>query len=280
MNRSCAARLIGRCTLALVVSLAIARASAAQSLGLTPAEVRATFAPQQVLQFDLSVSNDSDTAAPMRASLADLWFDEKTNEKIFGVPGTLPRSAANWLTVVPATFVVPPHGTTKVKVMVTPPPDASGGAYAVVWVESKPQVSHDAAGGRPIYANMRLGALVLLDAAGTEDPRIETADTALTPPDDRRNLELTFRLRNAGNTHVFPDAHLAVIDGARRVVARTEAETRRFFPGQAGSMTMTWAGSLPPGDYTAILTIGYGKDKVQTQALPLHVPAGRAAPVQ
>src|SRR5207253_2092365 len=84
----------------LMVCLAIGRTGAAQTLGLTPAEIRTSFKPQQIIQFDLNVSNDGDQAVPMRGSVTDLWFDPKTNEKTFGAPGTSPHSAANWITFV------------------------------------------------------------------------------------------------------------------------------------------------------------------------------------
>jgi hypothetical protein len=244
----------------------------AQSLGLTPAEVRATFKPRQVLQFDLSVSNDGDVPIPMRASVMDLWFDERTNEKIFGAPGSLPHSASNWITFVPPTFTLPPHGTGKVKVIITPPPDAQGGSYAVLFVESKPELTRgETPQGKPIYANVRLGSLILLSAEGTEDNRIAIEHVALTPPSAHRTLELTFDLTNMGNTHVFPDAKLSIMDASHKVVARADAEPRRFFPGQGGAVTMTWSGTLPPGDYTGVLTIAYGRDKVYTDTLPLHI---------
>jgi hypothetical protein len=244
----------------------------AQSMGLSPAEIRASFTPQQVLQFDLSVSNEGDMPVPMRGSVNDLWFDPSTNEKIFGAPGTLPRSASNWVTFVPATFTVPPHGTATVKVMVTPPPGASGGSYAVLFVESKPELSRDPSGsGRAVYANLRLGALLLLTAKGTADYRVDVRDASLTRPGANQNLAVTFRLRNAGNAHIFPNARVTVTNAEKRVVARAAAEIRRLFPGQEDSVSVTWAGSLPPGAYTAVLTIGYGDDKVYTQALPFLI---------
>ena len=258
----------------------VASPLAAQSLGLAPAEVRTTFKPQQVLQFDLNVSNDGDTPIPMRASVMDLWYDQKTNEKVFGVPGTLPHSASNWIAFVPPTFTVPAHGTGKVKVVITPPAEAAGGSYAVLFVESKPEL---AAGGaadeKPIYANMRLGALILLAAEGTEDYRIEISEPRLTPPAGNQNLELTFTLANNGNAHIFPEARLAIMSASKQVVARTEVEGRRFFPGQKDSLKLTWAGTLPPGDYTVLLTISYGKNKVYTQEFPLHVADGADPPV-
>src|SRR5262249_54919696 len=157
-------------------------------------------------------SNDGDTPVPMRASVMDLWYDKTTNEKVFGTPGSLPHSASNWVTFVPPTFTLPAHGTGRMRVVVTPPADAVGGSYAVLFVESKPELAPDAtAGGRPIYANVRLGALILLAGEGTEVFQIDVADATLTPPTAQHGLELTFQLENTGNTHIFPEARLVVL---------------------------------------------------------------------
>jgi hypothetical protein len=269
------------CVLTMLVAMGGADAARAQTLGLTPAEMRATFKPQQVVQFDLNVSNDGDTPIPMRASVMDLWYDPATNEKIFGAAGTLPRSAANWVAFVPPTFTLPPHGTGKVKVVITPPADAAGGSYAVLFVESKPELARAATPeAKPIFANVRLGALILLTAQGTEEFHIEVREAALTPPSPTRNLELVFQLENGSNSHVFPEARLAILNASQQVVARTEVETRRFFPGQKDAMKLTWAGTLPAGEYTGVLTIAYGKDKVYTQLLPLHVGSTDPTPPQ
>jgi hypothetical protein len=258
-------------TAVLLWGLALARPCAAQSLGLTPAEIRATFKPQQVLQFDLNLSNDSDTPVAMRGSVMDLWYDPTTNLKTFGTPGTLPHSAANWVTFVPPTFSVPAHGSGKVKVMVTPPAGATGGSYAVLFVESKPALVEATAEGKPIYTNLRLGALMLLSAAGSEDYRVAITDTRLTPPTASRNLELAFDLANLSNVHVFPESHLTIVNARKQVVARADGEIRRFFPGQKDSLKLTWAGELPAGDYAAVLTVSYGDNKVYTQTLPLQI---------
>ncbi len=257
----------------LLIALSIARSASAQTLGLTPAEIQASFKPQQIVQFELNVSNDGDLPVPMRGNVTDLWFEPKTNEKTFGTPGTSPRSAANWITFVPSTFTVPPHGTGKVKVVITPPPGVAGGSYAVLFLESKPELTSDTTGGRPLYANMRLGALVLLSAEGTETFAMDVGDLTLTPPFGNRSLELAVELTNTSNTHIFPATRLTVMNAANQVVARAEGDTKRFFPGQKDSLKLTWAGSLPAGDYKALVTIAYGKDKVFTKELPLHVEA-------
>jgi hypothetical protein len=183
----------------------------------------------------------------------------------------LPRSAANWVTFVPPTFSVPAHGTGKIKVMVTPPGEATGGAYAVLFVESKPELVQASADSKPIYTNLRLGALMLLSAAGSEDYRAAITDTRVTPPTGSRNLELTFHLANLSNVHIFPESHLTIMNERKQVVARADGEIRRFFPGQKDSLKLTWAGDLPAGEYAAILTVSYGDNKVYTETLPLHI---------
>src|SRR6476660_8922366 len=90
----------------------------AQSLGLTPAEVQYAFKPGQPFQFEIAISNSGSNAQAMRASITDLWYNEK-NEKLFNPAGSSPRSAANWMEVVPPQITVPAGGTGKVKVVVT-----------------------------------------------------------------------------------------------------------------------------------------------------------------
>jgi hypothetical protein len=267
--------------IAAIGALVVAHAASvrAQSLGLAPADIRAAFKPGQIIQFDLSVSNDGDTPVSMRTSVMDLWYDELTNEKIFGVPGTLPRSAANWVTFVPPTFTAPAHGTGKVHVTITPPPDATGGAYAVLFVESKPEpAATRAPDGRAMFANVRLGALALLTAEGTDEYQLDVTDTKLTPPGPSENLSLDLQLANKGNVHVFPQPRLTILNASKQVMGRAEGEPKRLLPGQRGSVGVSWAGSLPSGDYTAVVTLTYGKDKIYTRELPLHVAESQHQP--
>ena len=246
-----------------------ATVAGAQSLALAPAEVRATFEGGQPLRFDVTVSNEGNTPAVMRSSVMDLWYNEK-GEKVFGVPGSQPRSAADWIEFVPRDFTVPPQSSGKVSVVVTPPVEASGGYYAVLFVESKPELAQAATPeSRAVYASMRLGVLVLLSAAGSETYGIEVGEPQFTPPTASQDLTLQLPLVNKSNTHIFPQPKLAILSTrARRLVARTEGEAKRFFPDQKDTLGLKWNGSLPPGDYLAIVTVVYGRDQVYTRELP------------
>jgi hypothetical protein len=244
--------------------------AAAQSLGLAPGEVREKFKPGVPFEIELATSNDGASPVEMSVEIADFWYNEK-NEKVFPAPGTAPRSAANWIQFAPEHFEVPAHGAQKMKAIVTPPSDAKGGYYAVLFVQSKPQLSFTKSNGQGVFTNMRLGCLVLLDAEKTEDFRIELSNVKIVPPSSTQRLELNFDLLNSGNTHVFPVARLAVLDPEKKLVAKAQTEEKRFLPGQKDSMHVAWAGSLPVGNYTGLLTVTYGEDRIETQQIPFSV---------
>src|SRR5215472_498197 len=244
--------------------------AAAQALGLAPGEVRQAFKPGVPFEFDLSTSNDGSSPVEMSVEIADFWYNEK-NEKVFPAPGTAPRSAANWIQFVPERFEVPAHGSQKMKAIITPPSDAKGGYYAVLFVQSKPQLSFTKENGQGVFTNMRLGCLVLLDADKTEDFKVELSNLKLVPPSATQRLEMSFDLLNSGNTHVFPVARLAILDGEKKLVAKAQTEEKRFLPGQKDSIHVAWAGNLAAGNYTAVLTVAYGEDGIETRQTSFSV---------
>ena len=255
---------------ALLVA-AISPSAYAQSLGLTPAEIQYKFKPGQPFQFEIAVSNGGSKTQVMRASMTDLWYNQK-NEKVFSPAGSSPRSAANWMEVVPPQVSVPAGGTGKIKVIVTPPLQASGGYYAVVFLESRPELAQAAtAESKAVFANIRLGSLVLLSAENTEEFGIHLSDTYLTPPNANRALKLDFQLSNNSNTHIFPETKLAIFNSRHELSGKAEGAIQRFLPEQKDHLSVSWSGSLAPGSYTAILSVLYGSDKVDTKEIPFTV---------
>ena len=249
----------------------IARPVRAQSLALAPAEVIQTFTPGQPFKVEFSVSNASSQSAAVRTTVTDLWYNEK-NEKTFDPAGSSPHSAANWIQFVPRVTTLEPRSSTKLTAFITPPTGVRGGYYAVVFVESKPElVQPTTTQAQPVYANIRLGALILLNAEGTEAYDVRLTDVVLAPPTAADDLSVRVTVANQGNTHVFPKASLAVFSSDKRLVAKADAPEKRFLPGQTDSMTLTWSGKLPPGDYEGVLTVVYGGKQLETRSLPFTV---------
>lgn len=257
----------------LIAIAALPASAVAQSLGLAPAQVVEKFKPGVPFQFELSTANDGDNTVEMHVQITDFWYNDK-NDKLFSDPGSTPRSAANWIQFVPEKFAVPAHGTQKMKAIVTPPADAKGGYYAVLFVESKPQPSFNKSGdGKTVFTNMRIGCLVLLSAENTEEYKIELSGVKLTAPTASQPLDVNFDLSNTGNTHVFVLARLAILGPDRKLVAKAESEMKRFLPGQKDSMHVSWPGNLPAGHYNAVLSVAYGEDRIETQELSFDMAA-------
>ena len=172
---------------------------------------------------------------------------------------------------MPDHFEVAAHGSQKMKAIITPPADARGGYYAVLFVQSKPQLSFPKGDGKGVSTSMRIGCLVLLRAESTEEYKIELSNVKVTPPAETHGLSVDFDLLNASNTHVFPVARVAVLDSNRKLAAKAESAEKRFLPGQKNSMHVEWAGKLPAGSYTALLTVAYGEDRIETQQIAFSV---------
>jgi hypothetical protein len=260
---------IKRLSKALLLNFALvvlygAGATAQVSVALVPAQIDKQFKPGQPFNMELQVMNDGNSSVSLKVYITDFWYNEK-NEKTFTAAGQSPRSAANWIQFVPEQFVAAPHSTQRMKAIVTPPSDAKGGYYAVLFVESKPELSRAATkDAEAVYTNMRLGSLVMLNAEKTEEYKIEVSDAKLTPPSKNQQLNLAFRINNQSNSHIFPLPRLAILDSKQKLVGKAEGQMKRFLPGQKDSMQVDWAGSLPAGEYTAVLTLVYGGNKVFT----------------
>lgn len=242
-----------------------------QSIALAPAQIVEEFKPGVPFEYSLAVQNKGNEAAELHVQITDLWYNDK-NEKIFNAPGTSPRSAANWIQFVPERFQVGPGQSQRMKAIITPPVDARGGYYAVLFVESKPLATNNQTeDGKRIFTNMRLGCLVLLTAKNSEEYNVNLDDIHLTPPSDSQGLNLAFVLDNKSNTHVFPVAKLAILNPEHKLVGKAESPMKRFLPGQKDTMQVDWNGDLTPGNYSAVLSLIYGRTHVETRQIGFTV---------
>lgn len=248
-----------------------------QSIALAPAQIVQDFKPGVPFEYSLAVQNKGAAPVELHVQVTDLWYNDK-NEKIFSAPGTSPRSAANWIQFVPERFEIAAGESKMMKAIITPPVDARGGYYAVLFVESKPIASNNHTDdGKRIFTNMRIGSLVLLTAKGTEQYDVKLEGLNLAPPSDNQGLKLSFSVDNQSNTHVFPQAHLAILSPDRKLMGKAESEMKRFLPGQKDKMQVEWNGDLNPGDYTAVLSLVYANTRVETRQITFTVPAKAAS---
>lgn len=248
-----------------------------QSIALAPAQIVQDFKPGVPFEYSLAVENKGSDNAELHVQITDFWYNDK-NEKTFNAPGTSPRSAANWIQFVPEKFEVAAGKTQKMKAVITPPADARGGYYAVLFIESKPvPTDRETEDGKRIFTNMRLGCLVMLNAKDSQEFNVNLDDLRLSPPTDNQGLKLSFSIDNKSNTHIFPQARLAILTPEHKLLGKAESDTKRFLPGQKDTMQVGWNGDLSAGDYTAVLSLVYGGNHVETRQMAFTVPTKTAS---
>ncbi|HJT18760.1 MAG TPA: hypothetical protein VJ853_15290 [Thermoanaerobaculia bacterium] len=259
--------------LAFIVLLATAPVARGQSLGIAPGQIDAAFKPGVAFELELNIANYGSSDVELHTEVRDFWYNATTNEKTFAVAGSSPRSAANWIQFVPRTFHVAPNAVQKIKAIVTPPGDAKGGYYAALFVESTPLATNKRSkDGRAVFTNLRLGCLVLLRTQDDDAYDVAISNLQISPPTATHELTATFDVDNRSNTHIFALPRLAILDSKRNLVAKARAEEKRYLPAQKATMTVNWSGSLPSGDYIAVVTLIYAGDHVETKEVSFRVP--------
>src|SRR5687767_7003265 len=121
---------------ALLFGGSVARAEV--SIGASPAFLDVELEPGKTSAQTVLLFNSGKDPVTVKGYAWDWWHDP-TNNKKFAPPGSLPHSAAKWISFVPATVTVQPGKAVNVTVTVATPKDAKGGAYAVAWFEAIPK---------------------------------------------------------------------------------------------------------------------------------------------
>jgi hypothetical protein len=141
-------------------------------------------------------------------------------------------------------------------------------------VSSAPKLSDDKTeAGGAVFTRMRLGCLVMLEAEKTQDYKVEFGEMKIDAPTATEPLTVHIPIANGSNTHIFPQPRITVLNAEKKMVGKAEGDSKRFLPGQKFTMDLKWSGDLKPGDYSSVVTVTYGRDKVETRVLPFTVAA-------
>ena len=161
------------------------------------------------------------------AALAGFALDLRGRPHIAGLRGA--RSAARWLTLRPAHFMLAPHGTARLRVSAKVPRRAEPGDHdALVLLNARPRA------GSLVSVRLRLGVVVVVRAPGPVVRRLKLGRLQVARRAGRRALELL--VVNAGNvTEELRRVRTVVsrLPGSRRIAA-AGAHTRELRPHTRG----------------------------------------------
>ena len=227
-----------------------------------PARVEITIPAGKRRGKTLTVKNGRSEPIHLRIYATDvLYLPDGTHE--FPPPGSTEWSCASWVQVTPMELDVPPNGSQEVRVSVIAPEQVSGGHYAMLFFETGPSYQEQGIG-----VNFRIGALVDVVVAGTEERRIKFTEIAFSPPADVR-----FGLFNEGNVYVRPKGKLKILDARKKVISAINLNPNGLgvFPKTLRNFTIHLERPLAPGVYRLRAEVDYGLRTLLIGELPVEV---------
>ncbi|MCS7273899.1 MAG: hypothetical protein NZ610_00610 [Candidatus Bipolaricaulota bacterium] len=276
------ARLVGIGTLALALCFVETRALLISNIEFDLALPRGA---TETFAFQL-INNETDPLE-IQISLAD-WDRDLYGENRFYPPGTLPRSAASWLSVSPLRFELARNEQREVKFSLRVPRDIEGTYWAAILVEASPKQAQPHP-GTTVVVRRRFAVKIFETPPGTgrRDGRITLLDVrGLNPP----NVWLEFE--NRGTIHTpRVTGRVEIRDEKGALVEKIEVDSFPTLPGAKRQLKATSSRKkgdlLPPGRYAVLAILDYGGESLAggqyiLRILPLRlVPLGEAkAPPQ
>jgi hypothetical protein len=253
--------------LALIAAPGGARA---QSLGISPAFVDAKVKGGATYSKDYTITNNTGVRLRVRCSVGDYWYDERTNARIDGRPGTLPRSASSWVQFSPAEVIIEPHGAGLVRAVISVPQAAAGGFYTspvfdIEAADGPAGAGREGTASAAVLVNFR--SLLMLSTIAGSEYNVEIMGGHVAPPTPASPLRVALDVRNRSTTHVNLRGQFAVLNAAGGFAGRGKIDERRFMPGQRDELGAAWANELMPGRYTAVVTLTYERAGLEPASL-------------
>ena len=251
--------LILLCAINYFLSATPIRAQEAVSLVVSPPNTQVEGKPGDVIQKNVKVTNNSDTAElVLRVYVKDFIVQDDAGTPIPVSKTTAGHYLASpWFTLEKSEIVIPAKSTEQIVVLITVPSDAlPGGHYASVFFEPVP--------GRGLkntvsYTTSQVGALFAINVPGDIkfDALIKEFKTKINVF-EFGPIDFTAVIENQSDTHISPKSTITIHDTLGRQVAEIPLEDVNIFPFTSRTLSGTWETVWGLGRYTATLSAAYG----------------------
>jgi hypothetical protein len=247
------------------------------SVAITPASIDAKVKRGAGHTQTFTLNNNTGTRLRFKCSVEDVWYDEG-NRRITGRPGTLPHSASLWVQFSPAEVILEPHSSGAVKAIVTVPATAAGGYYSVPVFEAMPAdpvlagVTIAKVSTARANIGVRINGLMMFTTLDAAEYNVEIMGGQVTPPSASAELAMQLDVRNRSNAHVRVRGSFAILNSSGVLAGRGAIEEKRYLPDQRKTLETGWAGELPAGKYTAVITLSYDRVGMEPATLLYELP--------
>jgi hypothetical protein len=267
--------------IALLVCFGVANAQPA-SVTISPASIDTKVKRGASYTQNFTLTNNSGNRLLVRCTFTDLWYDEN-NKRLNGRAGTLPRSASLWAQFSPAEIIVEPNSSAVVKAVITVPQSVSGSYYTVpnfeigtVVTKTAKSENYTKSADSDSLASALIGikfrGLMMFTTEDGAEYNVEIMSGKISPPTVSSELEINLDLRNRGTAHAKVRGSFAILNSSGALVGRGNIDEKRYLPTQRDFIKSTWAGDLPPGKYTCLITLTYNRVGLEPTSLVYELP--------
>lgn len=253
-----------RLPLSLLLAALLGGPAWASDIGLTPPRLALAAPAGGTATATFTVLTSASTEQQVAAALSD-WLLDAAGDIAFLPPGTLPHSAAGWLTLESDAFVLEPVGSREIRLEVSVPPDAEGTHHAMVFFTVVPPPSD--APGVGVTTTTRVGLTVYVTVTGTERSGSELVDLYL--PDDATIAAVVV---NTGNTVMRLGGAVEIRDEAGDVVRSLPVPDVPVLRESERELRFALPDDLEPGFYVVLALIEDDRGGLLAGELAIEVP--------
>lgn len=119
---------------------------------------------------------------------------------------------------------------------------------------------------------VRFRGLIILTTMDGSEYSVEILGGKISPPSASTELTIELDLRNRGTAHVRMRGAFAILNSLGALAGRGTIQEKRYVPGQRNIMRIPWAGELPAGKYTTVITLSYDRVGMEPATLVYEIP--------
>jgi len=246
-------------------------AAAQTGVGVSPPRVAINANPGDVVQGVVLVDHPGNDA-PMQVdvSLSDVVV-QSSGEPVYLDPGSIPQSAAEWISFKPTSFVLSPKSSQEIRYTVHIPADTREGTYWTVMFFDSGPVQEQREKGIGMEVRVRVGHVIYVNV-GQITKSGEIRGLRYQPPTGRNPAEIRVRFHNTGNGLMRLNGYVELRNKNGKTIARAKINNVASLPGYEYEIPAPIKKELPGGDYLVLVMIDYGGDEAIVGEGKVRVP--------
>ncbi len=170
-------------------------------------------------------------------------------------------SLSTWTSVTPAKIIIPARESKTFDYAIAIPQNAApGGRFGSIVFQTAPTT--ELGGGSGFAVSQEIGALVFVKIAGEVTEKASITDfKTIHGINNFGPVDFDIRVKNEGNVHFKPTGTITISDFMGQKVATIPVDSQNVLPGAIRRMSANWNSGWLFGQYTATISLVYGKDR-------------------